>query len=1600
MTQLVLKRTLKIVAIIISLLLVIAIALILYLNSESGQKRLSDFVIDTVAKKLKTPVSGNISYGFPDWINIENLLLKDQKLDTLLSAKRAHIDVDMWAYLDNNLKINSLELENSLLNIYREDSVFNYEYALKAFSSKEPKDTTTVPLSYELENIEAKNLVVRYKDNISGHDIVAKLGGVNTGFSKIDTKRNQFYFKGTTLKNSFLSGKIGTTEVAKANTSSSKKSTLPDIQIMDFIAENLNWDIIFGEKKTFAQKMNIKLGVEKIDLTNSQLNLNLLTADAQKITYSDLNSPKSVVGQINVQDLALSDLRLQSRNIKYQKGNFEGEILKLVAKEKSGLEIKEFSAKSTYKDNKITVSRLNLKTNNSELVSTAELVINKEDFQKSVFSYRLISSRLSSNDALFYDKTLSQNTYFKNLAKDKISINGSMYGDMTSLKFDNINIKAAQNSSLNFSGSIKQFKDPVFDLKITKLTSSKSDILRIIPASDLPETINIPQNFVLNGTVAGKIKDFDTNITLNSEQGIAQLKSSIKSTSNGLGYSGNLVTNNYKIGDLINNAAIGTVSSNIDFDGTGTSLKTADVIISSNVAEAFYDGKKYQNLSFSGDLKNQIIDSKLAINDPKANFQWNGKVDLSKPQVLVDGNAKIDLIRLKALGLTKENLEVKGDIEFNNIVLDRQSPFIDLQGKNVKVYKDGKLFPIGDIKVLTSTNETSNKLEVTTSFLNLALAGDFEYDQLQNIMLNEVNNYFKLINYKGLSSQDAYRFKLDGKVSYDPVFTAFLPSLKAFSDVTVHATLQSEGNIPIEGTIQVPYLQYDSIKVYNTTFDYVGDRKTLNYQLKVSQIANNDLRVRNASLVGKLENNIGSFDLSVKDSLDKDIHSLTGLVQSVNNQLQISFDEDGTMLYYEPWAGNPYGNITYTSAGIYVKDVIFTSKNQILRVNSLSSEPNGPLSVFSQNIDLNFLAQAFLRDSAFVAGYADLDLEILNYMSGTPSFTGDVLVKNFELNKTKLGTLEGKAESNNSLEQIRLTATLQGETTDMAVKGYYYPKKEESLDFTADIKNIDLIAIQYFVKDIVTNLNGNLSGKFTVKGSTKKPKIDGEATFEKFDFTLVETGAKLKLNKQKMVFENQKVILNHISLEDETSQKMDIDGQIDLTYLPNYSYDLAIKTQDFKLINAKVGQNELFYGVGYLGGDLKLKGRNLDFRLTGDVDVKDKTDIVLLLPDDANASTELESVVKFTNFSKPEKEKAEEKKSVLNFANAVNIDVNVPQKATLKILMDPITGDLMSVNGQGKLNIGFDNKGDLFMLGRYDIQNGKYELTYQAIKKPFNINPSSNSYIVWSGEPMEATLDITAEFNAGKKALLTYPFEKTSTLDRLKSQKLVVPIRVDLRVVGVLSSPEIKFELVTQVSDLGDMKASVEEEGFRTIADNGTKSTNDEEFKRYQETINANAIMLLVGGGFNASQIGDNITNYENLARQKVSDLISTQLDKYASGLIKGFDLDLGLQSGYNTTSDTRNTNLNLGVSKKLANDRISISVGKNFELENKDLKSDEIFDNIEANWQVTKDGRYRLKVFRKNLNQMVIEGSVVETGLGFIFAIDYDTWKELMKRK
>jgi hypothetical protein len=149
------------------------------------------------------------------------------------------------------------------------------------------------------------------------------------------------------------------------------------------------------------------------------------------------------------------------------------------------------------------------------------------------------------------------------------------------------------------------------------------------------------------------------------------------------------------------------------------------------------------------------------------------------------------------------------------------------------------------------------------------------------------------------------------------------------------------------------------------------------------------------------------------------------------------------------------------------------------------------------------------------------------------------------------------------------------------------------------------------------------------------------------------------------------------------------------------------------------------------------------------------------------------------------------------------------------------------------------------------------------------------------------------------------------------------------------------------------------------------------------------------GGGFSAG----------TYARQSVSKLLTEQLNSLAGGLIQGVDLNFDVASTEDyTTGERRNrTDLNIGLSKRLLNDRLQVTVGSNFELEgpqNSNQKNNNIAGNVAVNYQLSKDGRYMIRFYRKNEYVGVVDGYIIETGLGFIFNMDYNKFSELLHRK
>lgn len=141
----------------------------------------------------------------------------------------------------------------------------------------------------------------------------------------------------------------------------------------------------------------------------------------------------------------------------------------------------------------------------------------------------------------------------------------------------------------------------------------------------------------------------------------------------------------------------------------------------------------------------------------------------------------------------------------------------------------------------------------------------------------------------------------------------------------------------------------------------------------------------------------------------------------------------------------------------------------------------------------------------------------------------------------------------------------------------------------------------------------------------------------------------------------------------------------------------------------------------------------------------------------------------------------------------------------------------------------------------------------------------------------------------------------------------------------------------------------------------------------------------------------------ESNVRTSVSKILTDQLNQLANK-IEGIELEMDVNSyqDYSSGNAEGRTQLELGVSKNLFNDRIVVKVTGNINLEGTSTSSQQDLSNfigdLQLEYKLTEDGRLRLLGFRQR-DYDIISGQLIRTGAGVIFVRDYNSFRELFTK-
>src|SRR5690606_10869556 len=509
--------------------------------------------------------------------------------------------------------------------------------------------------------------------------------------------------------------------------------------------------------------------------------------------------------------------------------------------------------------------------------------------------------------------------------------------------------------------------------------------------------------------------------------------------------------------------------------------------------------------------------------------------------------------------------------------------------------------------------------------------------------------------------------------------------------------------------------------------------------------------------------------------------------------------------------------------------------------------------------------------------------------------------------------------------------------------------------------------------------------KLKISGTTDAPSILGNLKFNNAGFGVTQLNSTFTDINDEINFTQRGIEFNRFKINDTDGNALTLNGAVLTKTYQDFDFDMNISARNFKVVNSTKTENQIMYGTMAINAAIGIKG-NLDLpKIDGSITVTDKTDFTFVLPQSSPALQEREGIIEFVDqdqlaLEDTLKDPSQELEETIKGLDA-NLNIEIDKDAKLSIIIDKTNGDFIKLQGEAELTGGIDPSGKTTLVGRYEVNQGAYEMSVSLLKRKFEIQEGST--ITWTGEPMTADVDITAIYKT-KAAPLDLVQQQVEGDEDMNLYKQRIPFNTLLKMSGELLKPIITFDI-----EIDGNKPGVSSD-VTSMIDSKLTQLRTEPSEMNKQVFALLLLNRFIGENPFASSTG---MTAESVARQSVSRMLSEQLNNLAADLIEGVELNFDLEStdDYSTGTRENRTDLNVQVSKTLLNDRLKITVGSNFGLEGTERENEKttnIAGNFEAEYMLSRDGRYVLRAYRKDEYQLALQGQIIETGVGFVITL------------
>lgn len=1531
-----------------SILIFLAILLLAFIAIQTNfvQNWLIKIATERLSASLGTEVRvKKVSFALFNRLNMEDILVRDLNKDTLLYAKQLNVRITDWFFLQRQIELKYIGMEDALVKMNRKDSVWNYQFIADFFASPNPSKKKK-GLALNLKKIDLKNIHFLKEDRWAGEHMDITTTSLLLDAEKIDFDNNLFVISSLTLDNPSVSIK-----------------GLPSLRPVSVSQMNAKG----ADTGLYLNPGYINARVENIMIKNGSLFLD--SDDSKPIPHFDGSHIRlsNLTGRIDKFDFLKDTLRA---------------TVDLKVRDRSGIELKKLKANFRFTPQIMEFSNLDLHTNKSHLSNYFAMKFRdfNPDFgqfnSKVIMDARFRDARISSDDIAFFAPELSN-------WKKVVSLNGNFLGSVEDFTVNNLTARIGATTNINGTLHMKGLPDiDRTKISLTRggLQTNYFDLAVFIPGLKDIKSPNLTAlgTIIYRGNFNGTIHDFVTEGVFSTQLGGVKTNVSLQLPKNGEPtYKGAIETVRFNMGKFLNDTALGLVDFKGNITGSSFALETLKTTLEGKISSLVYNNYNYTNITTNGTFQKKYFSGEVKINDPNLDFTSNVEIDLSNALPKFNMVGDLTYSNLKALKILKDSVELTGllDVNFTGTTIDNFLGTAKILNTTVK--KDDITLSFDSLNLTSSYIDSVKSLHLISNEFQANITGNFSILDLPAGFQGFIHNYFPTY-IKSLSSipkNQHFTFTLTTNY-FEPYLKLLDNKIAGFNDATISGSIDTRSN-QLGIKVAIPFGKYDHTSFTGMDLLGTGNIDTLSLTGIISSIqATDSLRFPNTKI--SIQSHNDHSIVSIKTSADNTINDagLFADVYTLPDGVRIGFRPSSFLLNEKKWGIEKSGELIVRKQMVQAKNVKFSQGFQEISVETGEEEGGNTqnLIVKLKDVVMGDLTSLLFKDPR-LEGITSGKI-VLSDFYGPFHIRADLKAEQFRLDDDSIGRVDIQADFDSKSGEIPFTVQSPNEGYRFTARGSYNIKDTTGNSFHTDIQlqNTKIDILHKFLSDLFSDISGQAIGNLSINGNLNAPDLLGKIKLRNAGMKVNYSQVYYTIDSADIAFNEDGIDFGSFAIHDRYKNTGTVRGKLFEKGFKNLRFDFDLSTDKLLLIDTKFTDNQQFYGKAIGKANLVFSGPEYNARMYIEAESNDSSHI--FIPNSISRESGDASFIVFKQYGT---EMAREN-SNSKFNLTVDMKLTLNNQVMIDVILDELTGDVIKAVGNGILRIKAGTTEPINIRGRYNIDRGDYVFNFQGlIRKPFILLPDVGSYLEWTGDPFNADIHIDAQYIAERISLS----ELASTLNL--SSGAVKGYRGDVYVIAQLreklSKPDIKFRL--------DFP-----QGSPVKSDNVFTQYLNRLEKDQTEILNQVAFLILFnsfappgGGGGNSSGVSPysiasiGVNTLSQVLTKSVNKVVSNLLYKLTGDQSLRFDLGASIYSGANlinpggdinaSSASLDRTTVDLKFSKAFANDKIIVTLGSDIDFNFKNTTAQngntQWLPNVNIEFVLSKDRKLRLIIFNKS---------------------------------